>query len=161
MTKGVSNLWRYWQVCEAANQRYLEAMANVTLKGEAVRELDGLCRSHTVSGRHVARLSPIGPDDCRLFQAVLHGEHLVRGLRNGDLTALLYPIHRGTTRNSAGAARGLHVPWQSCAATASWPRFRAATATASPRGERASCRPRSGYACTSSPKSCRPPEWEA
>ena len=66
-------------------------MANVTWKGEAVRERYGLCRSHTVSGRHVARLSPIGPDDCRLFQAVLHGEHLVRGLRNGDLTALLYP----------------------------------------------------------------------
>ena len=113
MTKGVSNLWRYWQVCEAANQRYLEAMANVTLKGEAVRELDGLCRSHTVSGRHVARLSPIGPDDCRLFQAVLHGEHLVRGLRNGDLTALLYPktprddeeLRRRCTRTSRAVAK--------------------------------------------------------
>ena len=89
MAKGVSNLWRYRQVGEAANGRYLEALANVTLKGEAVRELDRLCQSRITKGHRVARLQPIGPDDCQLFQAVLRGEHLIRGFRNRDLAAAL------------------------------------------------------------------------
>ena len=66
-----------------------------------------------MSGRHVARLSPISPDTCRLFQAVLHGEHVVHGVRDRDLSSRLYPTQprddevrrRRCTRTSRAVAK--------------------------------------------------------
>ncbi|MDI6795081.1 MAG: hypothetical protein QME81_19810, partial [bacterium] len=46
MGKGVANFWRFYQVGVQANQRYLDALANIQLKGEAIQALDDLCRSH-------------------------------------------------------------------------------------------------------------------
>lgn len=90
MGKGVSNMWRYLQVAEASNDRYLEALAQVQPQGEAVRDLDGLCRSRTVDGKHHARFNPVASADCALFAAALAGEHAIHGFRNHDLAARLY-----------------------------------------------------------------------
>jgi hypothetical protein len=90
MGKGVANFWRYSQVAKQSNRRYLEAMAHAQPKGEAVAELDRLCRSRVVRGTRVARFNPVSPDDCDLFRAVLHGDHAIRGFRNRDLQRLVY-----------------------------------------------------------------------
>jgi hypothetical protein len=90
MNKGVSNLPRYFEVGAAANDRYLDALAGVARKRDAVRQLDALCKPHIQQGRRVPRLQPISPNDCLLFQAVLHGEHAIHGFRNRDLQRLLY-----------------------------------------------------------------------
>lgn len=90
MGKGVANFWRYYQVGRQANQRYLDALAHVQLKGEAVAELDGLCRRRTKDSKHYARFNPVSQEDCELFAAVLAGEHLLNGFRNHDLCARLY-----------------------------------------------------------------------
>jgi hypothetical protein len=50
MRKGMSDLYRNYQVGMAANQRYLQAMAAVPLKGEGVATLDALCRPKTKHG---------------------------------------------------------------------------------------------------------------
>lgn len=94
LTKNVANLKRFFDVASASNERYLEALGAVCSVGankHAVEELDALCQPHTVDGRHVPRLQPIGPRDCAIFQAALHGEHVVLGFRNKDLAAVLYP----------------------------------------------------------------------
>lgn len=93
MLKGVSNLRRYFEVGSASNGRYLDALGAVSSqvpKTRAVQDLDDLCRPHTVDGQHVPRLQPIGPDDCNVFQAVLHGEHAISGFRNRDIAKVLY-----------------------------------------------------------------------
>lgn len=90
MAKGVANLWRYSQVAQQSNGRYLEALAHAPPKGEAVRELDRLCRPRVVRGTRVARFNPIDTTDCALFEAVLSGDHAIRGFRNRDLQARLY-----------------------------------------------------------------------
>jgi hypothetical protein len=90
MGKGVANMWRYYQVALQANERYLDALASVQLKGEAVTELNDLCRSHTRDGRRFAKFNPIAPDDARLFAAAMSGEHIINGFRNHDLCARLY-----------------------------------------------------------------------
>lgn len=90
MGKGVANIWRYYQVAIQANQRYLDALANVKLKGEALHELDDLCRSRTRDGKRHARFNPVAKNDCKLFAAVMAGEHLLNGFRNRDLCARLY-----------------------------------------------------------------------
>jgi hypothetical protein len=89
MSKNVSNLRRYFEVASAANERYLDAMANVAPKGESVHTLDDLCQSHVVHGRRVAKLAPLGQHDTDLFKAVLHGEHLIHGFRNRDVRQAL------------------------------------------------------------------------
>jgi hypothetical protein len=91
MGKGVANLWRYFQVGERANRRYLQALAQVQPERQAIVELDRLCHGRVVSGRRCARFNPVSAQDCELFKAVLHGPHAINGLRNRDLTARLYP----------------------------------------------------------------------
>src|SRR5215211_6018795 len=90
MRKGVSDLWRTYQVGIAANHRYLDALAAAPLKGEGVAALDTLCRPRTTRGRRYARFSPLNPTDLALFRAALAGEHTIRGFRNADITKRLY-----------------------------------------------------------------------
>jgi len=111
MNKGVANFWRYSQVARQSNRRYLEAMACAQPKGEAVAQLDRLCRSRVVRGTRIARFNPVAPDDCDLFRAVLHGDHAIRGFRNRDLQRLLYssppPSRAEQRRRSARLTRQL------------------------------------------------------
>lgn len=85
MGKGVGNLWRYRQVGEQANERYLEVLAQAEQKGEAVEMLDRLCRSASSNGKRVAAFQLLSKADLSLFAAVLSGDHLIRGFRNRDL----------------------------------------------------------------------------
>jgi len=101
MGKGVANFWRYYQVGQQANQRYLGALAHVQLKGEAVAELDGLCRRRTKDGKHYAKFNPVSAEDCDLFAAVMAGEHTLNGFRNHNVVARLYQ----TVANSAAEAK--------------------------------------------------------
>lgn len=91
MGKGVANFWRYAQVGAQSNRRYLEALAHVQAKSEAVQLLDNLCRSRTANGKHVAKLNPVSALDCALFRAALAGDHVLNGFRNHDLAARLHP----------------------------------------------------------------------
>jgi len=91
MRKGVGDLWRNYQVGMGANHRYLDALAAAPLKGEGVAALDALCRPRTNRGRTYARFSPLSPNDLALFRAATAGEHAIRGFRNADITARLYP----------------------------------------------------------------------
>ena len=91
MGKGVANLWRYLQIGERSNRRYLQALAQVQPKRQAIVELDRLCCGRLVSGRRHARFNPVSAQDCELFKAVLSGSHAINGLRNRDLAACLYP----------------------------------------------------------------------
>jgi hypothetical protein len=90
MSKGVANLYRYAQVGQKANERYLEALAVVADLGVGQRELDSRCAPVFYQGRRRRALQPLGRDDQALFQATLRGEHAMRGFRNGELAAHLY-----------------------------------------------------------------------
>lgn len=100
MGKGVANFWRFYQVACQANQRYLNALASVKLKGEAVRELDDLCRSRTKDGKRYARFNPVTASDCKLFAAAMAGGHAINGFRNHDLAARLYGTVSGGPQES-------------------------------------------------------------
>ena len=90
MGKGVANFWRYYQVGQQANHRYLDALAHVAVQGEAVAELDSLCQGRTKDGRHYAKFNLVSQEDTALFAAVMAGEHTLTGFRNHDLCARLY-----------------------------------------------------------------------
>jgi hypothetical protein len=90
MRKGVADLPRRAEVSQAANQRYLAALASVedtTSLGELTARL---CRPVSYKGRRVRALNPHAPDDAALLAAISRGEFTLNGLRNQDLRALLF-----------------------------------------------------------------------
>jgi hypothetical protein len=89
MNKGVSNFSRYHQVAAAANQRYLAALAVVDDPTPGYRQAERLAQPKVVQGRSHAGFNPARRAEIQLFQAVLRGEHLVRGFRNADIRRLL------------------------------------------------------------------------
>lgn len=90
MSKGVAHFYRYAQVGEQANHRYLEALSVVNDLGAGQKELDSRCAPVFFQGRMRRALQPLGRDDQALFQAALRGEHAIRGFRNGELAERLY-----------------------------------------------------------------------
>lgn len=90
MSKGVANLYRYAQVGQQANARYLEALAVVDDLGVGQRELDRRCAPVYYQGRNRRALQPLGRADQALFQATLRGAYALRGFRNGELAKQLY-----------------------------------------------------------------------
>lgn len=110
LRRGVADLWRRGEVSQAANRRYLEALASVTGKTPLREEADQVCRVCTVEGRRYRALNPWSPEDGALLEAVSRGEFTLAGLRNRDLRRLLYP-RQGTAeeerKRSAAVTRKL------------------------------------------------------
>ena len=159
MNKGVSNMWRYFQVGIGANRRYLEALAAAPPNGEGVAALDALCRSRTRNGRHHARFNPLQPADLALFRAVLAGGNTIVGFRNHDLVHRLYPTpSHQTTTNADDDAPAAPDSSPNCAVTASSPRSAAPASTASPHTANVSSPPPSPSTTNTSPPPTSPPD---
>ena len=88
---GVADLYRRAQISQAANTRYLEALASVTGKTPLAQEAAKVCRRITVDGQRFRALNPWSPEDGALLEAVNRGEFAIAGLRNRDLRSLLHP----------------------------------------------------------------------
>src|SRR3954449_5357398 len=90
MTKGVASLVVYQEQALACNRRYLDALAVVDDPAPAYPELRRLTEPKVVEGRSYAGFNPARRDDVRLFVAVLDGDHIARGFRNGDIRGPLF-----------------------------------------------------------------------
>ena len=88
---GVADLWRRGQVSQAANSRYLEALASVTGSTPLYQEAQTVCCPVFVAGKRYRALNPWSPQDGELLEAINRGEFALNGLRNRDLRDLLYP----------------------------------------------------------------------
>src|SRR5205085_11498832 len=85
MRRGIADLHRRAQVSEAANDRYLDALASVadtTSLGELAARL---CQPVRRNGRRVRALNPYAPADAKLLEAISRGERTLNGFRNRDL----------------------------------------------------------------------------
>ena len=113
MCKGVSETSRRVEVSLAANRRYLDALAVVGDPAPAHRVLDPICQPVRKPSGRARALRPVGPEDAKLFEAVLHGEHTINGFTNGDIQSLLYASPaRGPTearRRSSRMGRSLRM----------------------------------------------------
>ena len=96
MRKGVANLPEFFAQGQAANRRYLNALATMPDQRQAQQALRRLCRPRTHQGRRHARFNPVDPHDLELFRATLAGEHHLTGFGNKDLTTRLYPTSAAT-----------------------------------------------------------------
>lgn len=113
MRKGVADLHRRAEVSQAANDRYLQALASVedtTSLGELAA---GLCRPVRYKGRRVRAFNPHAPDDAALLDAISRGEFTLNGFRNRDLRALLFTkssaSQAGRKRQAAAVSRKVRL----------------------------------------------------
>jgi len=113
MRKGIANLWRYAEVGQRANERYLDALSVVDDMGPSMKVLDQISSKVSHRGRRRRALAPLGRPDQALFAAVLRGEHTLNGFSNRDLAAQLIgerpkdPVLR--RRQSARVTRQLQL----------------------------------------------------
>jgi hypothetical protein len=90
MRKSAADVRRRAQVSQAANDRYLKALAAVE-PGQSLGQLTSdLCQPALWQGRRARALNPFSGDDAQLLAAVSRGEFTLNGFRNRDLRALLY-----------------------------------------------------------------------
>jgi hypothetical protein len=101
LRKGVADLPRRAEVSQAANERYLEALAAVEEATPLGELTEGVCRPVRWQGRRVRALQPLAAGDARLLAAVNRGEFALNGFRNRDLRPLLF----GRQRVSAAQGR--------------------------------------------------------
>src|SRR5207249_10888244 len=90
MNKDVGSLMHYQEQALACNRRYLDALAVVDDPAPAYLELRQLTEPRVVAGRSYAGFNPARRDDVHLFAAVLAGDHIARGFRNGDIRATVF-----------------------------------------------------------------------
>lgn len=108
MRKGVAWLFRYREVSLMANSRYLDALAVVDDPTNAKRDLDRITtRKKDAAGRGCSGFNPLAHPDVELFQAVMDGEHCLRGFTNRDIRTKLQSTQHlrcdGQDRKKAGS----------------------------------------------------------
>lgn len=115
MNKGVANLPSYQRVAAAANDRYLNALSGVADPTPAYRQVAHLTESKLHKGRRYAGFNPARRADLKLFQAVMAGEHQLRGFRNADIREALWAAthdareHRRRANAVTRLLKRLHV----------------------------------------------------
>jgi hypothetical protein len=90
LRKGVADLHRRAAVSQAANERYLEALASVDDSATLEEQLRQVTAPVTWQGKRVRALQPFAAVDMALLAAVSRGEFTLNGLRNRDLRQILY-----------------------------------------------------------------------
>lgn len=90
LRRGVADVRRRAQVSQAANQRYLDALAATdtsTPLGQLVREI---CKPTIFKNHRMRALHPWADPDLALLRTINRGEFAVNGFRNRDLQSLLF-----------------------------------------------------------------------
>jgi hypothetical protein len=95
LRRNVADLHRRAEVSQAANERYLEALAGVVETKTVKKLVEPLCQRVDEPGkspkRKVRALNPMASDDAALLTAISDPRWMVNGVRNRDLVAALYP----------------------------------------------------------------------
>jgi len=91
LRKGVADLQRRGRVSQAANERYLDALACISTDRPLREVVCGVCRAKRWKGRRVRALRPWSAADRALLAAIRRGEFAINGIRNRDLLAQLFP----------------------------------------------------------------------
>lgn len=90
MGKSISNLYRYAQVSEASNKRYLDALCTATFTGEQVAEIEKLSEKIVCNDREYSGFNLFNNFNTKVFEAVMNGNNLINGFRNSDILKVIF-----------------------------------------------------------------------
>ena len=108
VAKGVADLFRRAQVCQKANERYLDALSSVDTSQTLQELTEQMACPTTWKEKRVRGINPFAAEDAALLEAVSRGEFALNGLRNRDLQRLLFATEAASPRRSAQALRAGH-----------------------------------------------------
>jgi DNA-binding HxlR family transcriptional regulator len=91
LRKGIADLHRRAQVSQAANERYLDALADVDDDTTLAEIFDQVAKPTTWRGRRVRAIHIGAKEDIELLEVVVRGEFATNGFRNRDLRRRLEP----------------------------------------------------------------------
>lgn len=91
LRKGIADVHRLAQLSNAANERYLAALASVSAQTSVAQLASAICRPTTWQGRRVRALNPLSRHDADLLRAIGRAEFCLAGLQNKDLRNLCFP----------------------------------------------------------------------
>jgi hypothetical protein len=112
LRKGVADIQRRAEISQAANERYVEALATVDDSRSLAELAETVCEAVTWQGKRARGLNPLAKEDARLLEAVNRGEFAINGFRNRDLRNLLFTKPKDKTherRQSAAITRKLRL----------------------------------------------------
>jgi hypothetical protein len=89
LRKGVADLVRRAELCDAANRRYLDALSATEVATPLKNLVGTLCHPVQYNGRRHRALNPFQEEDARLLATVARGEFLIKGFRNADIRTAL------------------------------------------------------------------------
>ena len=85
MPKRISSLKRYAEISLRANSNYLSALAQADEPALVYQQLNSLCEPQQLAKQRIRGLNPLRQNDAKLFEAVVHGEYLIKGFKAGDI----------------------------------------------------------------------------
>ena len=113
LRKGVADIQRRARISQAANERYLDGLAQVHANESLGDLTKALCQPTELDGKRVRALQPWSPTDAQLLDAVGRPEFALNGFRNRDLRPLLFGTGavsaEETRRQSAKVSRQLRL----------------------------------------------------
>ena len=98
LRKGVADIQRRAEISQAANDRYVEALARVDESRSLAELAEAVCEPVTWHGKRARGLNPLAKEDARLLEAVNRGEFAINGFRNRDLRSLLFSKAKDKTQ---------------------------------------------------------------
>jgi hypothetical protein len=104
LRKGVADIQRRTAISQAANERYVEALASVDESRSLAELAAAVCRPVSKKRMRARALNPLSAEDRCLLEAVNRGEFTINGFRNRDVRGLLRKS-RATPRNNVGSRR--------------------------------------------------------
>lgn len=89
LRKGVADLRRRTQLCQSANNRYLDRLASTDSSTPLKVFTDRLSQPVIAEKRRTRALNPLGTD-AALLAAISRPEYLIKGFRNADIRTALF-----------------------------------------------------------------------
>jgi hypothetical protein len=105
LRKSVGHLHRRAEIWEAVHGRYLEALASVRPGQSAGAVARAGCRPGQKDGRPYRGLNPWAEPDAALLEVLSRGEWTLRGFRNREVRAALYPGRADATEGRRQSGR--------------------------------------------------------
>jgi hypothetical protein len=90
LRKSIADMRRRARICQAANDRYADALALANDDTKVHEVLQPVTKPAELAGRRVRALRPWADPDLPLLRAISRGEFLLNGFRNRDLMPLLF-----------------------------------------------------------------------
>ena len=90
MGKSIANLYRYSQVSQAANKRYLDAIVLAEVRGDSVTEIEKLCTGVTSRNRSYSGFNPLSKETEKIFLGIMDGGNHINGFTNASLRKLVF-----------------------------------------------------------------------